>query len=291
MVEYMLGSYLVKTGRMDKRQLSLVLDKMDSVRVKLGLIAVSEGFMTFTQAEEVNTLQSVMDKRFGDIAVEKGYLTEEQVGKLLRQQGNTYLTFAQTLVDEGIAKLEEFDELLEQFRKDGGYTISELDAIRTDDVDAIVPIMMQDEMGSLTDLVGTAIRTVIRLIDRHACLEKAIEYKVDSFAPASLQELQMQDGSEYSFFTEDDGGLLELASFFGQMDFEKLDEDALDSAAELLNCINGLYASAQSKAGRVIELMPPVYSNEEVKLSAAHKYLVPFIVEGKRFYFGVAKTN
>ena len=46
MVEYMLGNYLVETGKITKEQLIDVINKQDSVRVKLGLLAVSEGLMT-----------------------------------------------------------------------------------------------------------------------------------------------------------------------------------------------------------------------------------------------------
>lgn len=290
MVENMLGSYLVEKGKIDDRQLEAILDKMDSVRVKLGLIAVSEGFMTFAQAEEVNNLQSVMDKRFGDIAVEKGYLTDAQVGKLLKQQGNTYLTFAQTVVDEGIVQMSELDDLLEQYRTDKGFTNSELEAIKSDDVDAIVPAMLAEGMEELSELVGTAMRTIIRLIDRHASMDKAFATGDGSFAKTSMQEMQGTETSEYSFMVEKNGGLLAVASFFGQMDFEELDEDALDATAELINCINGLYASAMSKQGTFLELMPPQYSIEGVEVKADNKYLIPFIVEGKQFYFGVAKT-
>ena len=58
----------------------------EKIRVKLGLIAVSEGMLTLDQADAINRMQQVMDKRFGDIAVEKGYLTEAQVNSLLKMQ-------------------------------------------------------------------------------------------------------------------------------------------------------------------------------------------------------------
>ena len=72
---------------MYKRQ---ILNEQQKVRVKLGLIAVAEGLMTQEEADRVNQLQAVMDRRFGDIAVEKGYLTEGQVNSLLKKQGNAY---------------------------------------------------------------------------------------------------------------------------------------------------------------------------------------------------------
>ena len=111
MVESIIGSYLVDSGRITRQQFRAALDKMDSVRVKLGLIAVSEGFMTFAQAEEVNRLQAMCDKRFGDIAVEKGYLTDEQVGKLLKRQGDAYLTFIQALEDDKLITIGELSNV------------------------------------------------------------------------------------------------------------------------------------------------------------------------------------
>ena len=71
MVEYILGNYLVETGKLTEEQLETVVAKQDETRVKLGLLAVSEGIMTIEQAEKVNQLQSTMDKIFGDIAVEQ----------------------------------------------------------------------------------------------------------------------------------------------------------------------------------------------------------------------------
>ena len=49
MVDYILGNYLVDSGKLTEEQLKDTLDKQDSVRVKLGLIAVAEGMMTLEQ--------------------------------------------------------------------------------------------------------------------------------------------------------------------------------------------------------------------------------------------------
>ena len=84
MVEYILGSFLLDTGRIDEKMLRELIKKQDDTRVKLGLIAVAEGMMTLDQINEVNILQSAMDQMFGDIAVAKGYLTDEQVDYLLK---------------------------------------------------------------------------------------------------------------------------------------------------------------------------------------------------------------
>ena len=86
MVENILGSYLVKCGKISKEQLQDAIKKQDETRVKLGLLAVTEGILTIEQAEYINRLQATEDKRFGDIAVERGLLTEEQILNLLKKQ-------------------------------------------------------------------------------------------------------------------------------------------------------------------------------------------------------------
>ena len=60
MVEYILGNYLVGSGKLTEEQLEVVVGQLDKIRVKLGLIAVAEGMMTLAQADEVNRLQSVI---------------------------------------------------------------------------------------------------------------------------------------------------------------------------------------------------------------------------------------
>ena len=100
MFDQIFGNYLVSSGKISKEQFADVLESEGKIRVKLGLIAVAEKLMTEAQAEEVNKLQAIMDRRFGDIAVEEGYLTEGQVETLLKKQGNAYLAFAQALENQ-----------------------------------------------------------------------------------------------------------------------------------------------------------------------------------------------
>lgn len=287
MVEYILGNYLVDTGKITKEQLKATLEKQDSVRVKLGLIAVSEGMMTLEQADEVNRLQAIMDQRFGDIAVSKGYLTDEQIGKLLKMQGNSYLMFVQTLVDNGYASMEELDQLVNDFRQANGYSNSEMDAFKSDDVDRIIPLLIPDEGKQYADVIAIAVKTIIRLIDRHVYIGNAA--MVNAF-PSENQVSQALEGTDgiIDCFSERDGALLNVCSVFGKEDFAKLDMDSLDAAGEFLNCINGLYASALSPKGKFLELMPPDYTDVTSQAKAAI-CRVPIFVGDHGLYFTVAE--
>lgn len=288
MVEYILGNYLVESGKITAEQLRQTMKEQDSVRVKLGLIAVTEGMMTMEQADEVNRLQSVMDQRFGDIAVTKGYLSEEQISKLLKEQGNNYLMFIQALVDKKLMLMEELEWLLNDFRQKNGYSNSELEDIKSDDVDRIVPLLLPEEAKQYTEIICTAVRTMIRLIDRHIYIGRAA--MVDGFpADAKVSQTLAGENGFMDCLSERDGALLKVCSVFGQEEFTRLDLDSLDAAGELLNCINGMYVSGLSRQGRFLELMPPEYeeSAERVRLDTVCR--IPIFVEGHGLYFTVAE--
>lgn len=284
MVEYILGDYLVEIGRMTDIQLETIVEKMDKVRVKLGLIAVVEGMMTLEQADEVNRLQATMDKRFGDIAVEKGYLTDEQIGNLLKTQGNTYLAFSQALVDAGIMNLEEMDDILEGFRIKHSFSKSDMEMLKSDDPDKIVPLYLSPETLEFGEWIGVAVRTMIRCIDRHIYVGKA-ELVNTAFISKGVMQTLEGEGGKTAVFEEIQEGLLAVSVIFGQADFAELDEDALDAAGEFLNCINGLYASAQSQKGTSLELLPPEFIEDDKEIVSKKICCIPIFVKEKELNF------
>lgn len=291
MVEYLLGNYLVNQGKMTKEQLEIVIEKQDETRVKMGLLAVSEGMMTVEQAETVNRLQASMDKRFGDIAVEKGYLTEEQISNLLKKQGNAYLTFAQVLVNEGILKLQELEEMMDGFQKENGFTKSDMDDLRSDEPERIVPLFLPPEAMGCKDVVGVMVRTMIRCVDRHVYIGKAAIQDELTVQKSAFQKMvgfsanvngcrEMETG-----FAEVDGGLLAITSAFCKEEFELDKDDLLDAAGEILNCVNGLYVSALSRSGVDSELLPPIAIEQQTVLREHGICSIPVYLKDKQALF------
>ncbi len=287
MVEYILGNYLVESGKITKEDLAKVLEKQDQVRVKLGLIAVAEGMLTLEQAEEINKLQAVQDMRFGDIAVSKGYLTDEQVTKLLNKQGDSYMMFVQSLVDLEYISMDDMDKVIEEFKKDRGYGNSEIDAIKSNEVERIVALFIPDECKAFTDVISTAVRTLIRLIDRHTYVGKAEAVAEFPNEQCVSQTMVGKDGLA-DCFSEGCGALLKTASVYGQEEFSQIDADSLDAAGELLNCINGLYASAMSRDGKFLELNPPEY-NAVSSQATSGLCRMPIYIGDTCMYFTVGK--
>lgn len=287
MVEYILGNYFVEAGKITTEQLKMIIERQDSVRVKLGLIAVSEGMMTLEQADDVNLLQTIKDMRFGDIAIEEGYLNQEQVEKLLQKQGNAYLVFIQNLLDEELVTMEELDWLLDDFRRVNGYSNADFEDIKSDDIDRILPLLLPSEAVPYQALIGTVVRTMIRLVDRHIYVGRPVmvsDFPKEGFV---LQKLEGNSGIA-DCFAERNGALLKVSSIFGQEMFEKLDMNALDAAGELLNCSNGLYVSELSQQGQFLELLPPEYARIE---NVSEICRLPIFIGNLGLYFTVGKLK
>ena len=283
MVEYILGNYLIQSGKLTDEYFNGIIGKLDKIHVKLGIIAVAEGMMTIEQADEINQLQSVVDKRFGDIAIEKGYLTEAQISNLLKAQGNTFMTFIQALVNEGFINLREIDNILEAFRIKNSFSKTDMEILKRDDTDVVITLFLTPETLKYQDIISTAIRTIIRCIDRHVYIGKASLLDGVTLHNASIQYVEGENGF-VSAFAEKNGGLLELASIFGQEQFAYINDDSLDAAGEFLNCINGLYVSALSQRGEILELMPPQLVAGSAKISG-QVCSIPIFIKDKQFDF------
>lgn len=264
MVEYILGNYLVETGKIKKDDLLKVLESLNETRVKMGLLAVTEGMMTIEQAEAVNQLQATMDKRFGDIAVEKGYLTDEQISNLLKKQGNTYLAFAQALVNADLLQMKDLEEVMDGFQQKNGFAKSDMEDLRSDEPERIVPLFLPGEAMVCKDMAGLIIRTLIRCVDRHIYMGKAAVIDKITMQKGAFQKITDFTAPVAGFeeielgFVEEDGGLMAMTTAFCKESEPLEEEDALDAAGEFLNWVNGLYATSLSRTGMDSELMPPV---------------------------------
>lgn len=257
MVSSIVGNYLMEKGLLTGEQFRNILNEQQKVRVKLGLIAVAEGLMTQEEADRVNQLQAVMDRRFGDIAVEKGYLTEGQVNSLLKKQGNAYLAFAQAMENQQLMTIEQLEQILLDYRCENNFTASDMDALKSDDVDSILPLFLPVDSEAYYGIAGTAVRTLMRLVDTGLYPDKAYIMQKTEDENGALQKVEGEKGFVSALGGK--GNALQFtASVFGQEEFVSVDEDALDAIGELLNCINGLYVS-ECKDGSSLELMPPSF--------------------------------
>ena len=280
MLANLFGDYLVANGKLTSQELDDIKASLGKNRVKLGLIAVSEGLLDQKKAEEIRRKQAVMDKRFGDIAIELGYLNSQQVSHLLDMQGNAYMQFCQAVTDGQYMTIEELDKAFDQMANEYNIDASDRDEVKADDIDIIINNLMKGMEETSLDLLSVFVRTLNRLISTDILVksyETVASYKRDCLA------YQCLDGDYHSIITlgGKDEGLILVASIFGSETFEKVDLDSLDSIGEFLNIVNGLYATSLSYRNINVELMAPVLSDKETSLPDENLYLVPISINGK----------
>jgi len=280
MINQLFGNYLVKAGMLSLDQLERAFETQKKVRVKLGLIAVTEKLMTLEQSEEVNRLQAVMDKRFGDIAVEKGYLTDEQVSRLLGLQGNQYLTFAQAVTDNGFMTLKEFESAFNDYQRALAFTLTDMEALKSGDSDRIVPLFLPGDCEEIqVEHILVAVRTILRLIDNDAYVGRASWISSVQSKGVAFQCLA-GDSKAALGFIGDEEALIAVAEAFAHEEFNKVDLDSLDSVAEFINCINGMFAT-KIASKLFVDMLPPIYREETVNVTGGRMLKLPVFVNGK----------
>ncbi len=279
MVSSIIGKYLLDNGLITFEQLNDLIKEQRRTRVKLGLIAVAEGLLMPEEAERINNLQSVMDMRFGDIAIEKGYLTEGEVEALLKKQGNAYLTFAQALENQQLMSVDQLEMYMMDFQREYQLTIADMEDLKSDDIDRILPLYIPPNSDRYLNVAGTALRTIIRCVDSETYPERAYRIKSKKEEHCVLQYVE----GEYCFtcgIAGDDAAMLTVAEIFGKEKFEKVDRDSLDAIGELLNCINGLYASSLSRVGVPMDLCPPEYFAGAGEIVNENMMIIPLHIKG-----------
>lgn len=275
------GDYLLKKGKISHSLLMDVLRQQDTSHIKLGLIAVAEKLLTSKQAEELNELQKHEDRRFGDIAIEKGYLKREDVEYLLKLQGNPYIKFVQALTEKNIMTLEQIEEALEEFKKDNGFSDADLVALKSGDIDRIIPLFVKTSVPFAGECISLAIRNIVRFANSNIMLKKSYTVREYSFPSLAYQQLVGLHNIFVAFAGEDEA-LLSIASPFAKMEFEAMDEDAFDSVCEFINCSNGLFASKLSRENIHIDMTPPNYAQNKALKCDGNIYVVPIIINGKQ---------
>ncbi|MBQ8913558.1 MAG: hypothetical protein IJ054_05895 [Lachnospiraceae bacterium] len=279
------GKYLMDEGVIPEEYYYGLIEATKNSKVKMGILAVEAGLMTEEQAAEVNLLQQQQDKKFGDIAIEKGYLSDDDVADLLDEQGDSYLLYLQAIIESGLMDMDSFKEHLLEYRRAKKLTPNDLEAIKSGDVDRIVPVFMKDNSIPLQvkEYVYLTSRNIVRFIDRFFRMdrvEKLTEYEAEYIAAQSLHG----DSSYLTAFAGSKEGLKAIADGFvdsmsgGAKD---LSYDALDVACEFLNVNNGLYITGLSNNNVDEVTDSPIMKSEKSKItSIGDIYKVPLYIEG-----------
>ncbi len=287
MFEQFFGNYLVGRGKLSKEELNRVIQKQKETRAKLGLIAVAEKLLTAQEAEEVNEIQGRLDRRFGDIAVDKGFLTAKQVEHLLNLQGNPYLCFVQSITEAGFMTVEEVEAELANYQEENGFTMTDMEALKSGDVDRIAPLFIPDWHVLYFEYITLTFRMISRILHipfYFGKVRKQTEYEIECMG---VQELK---GAHDLFagLSGKNNNLLVIAENFAREKFEGVNDDAFDAVCEFINCINGMFASNLSGRNIDLEICVPCWYQNRILSSKNQFYVVPLYFDDKEVDLVVA---
>lgn len=286
MFSHIFGNYLVEQGVLTEELLESCLEEQYVTRVKLGVIAEAEGFMSKEQADEVNMLQQNQDRKFGDIAIEKGYLTREQLEMVLKQQGNQYMKFLQMLVSKANLSIQTIDTYINNFKEAYGFSGLEVNAIKSNEIGAIVPLFASTAKPYITELVGLVVRNISRFISTRVYIERIRPVEEFDYLYLTGQKAVGDYEIYVALACDDKDSFLQFASAYAKEEFRFMKGEVFDVIGEFLNCVDGMFAAKISNRGIVIDLFPAVtYANQTAKGQA---YIVPIMINKKNINLYIA---
>ena len=281
MFSQLFGEFLAKKNVITHEALIEILEQQSMTRVKLGTIAVAAGYLTEAQAEEINYLQTQQDKRFGDIALDKGYITVGQLSELLDQQGNAFMKFLQILTEKDCISLNELDGYLSEFQKSEGFSDEEMQALKKDDIDGIVPVFAFSAKPFVTELTALVLRNITRFVTTDFYIGRI--HRVENYEYECLAGQKMiGDHQIYTAFGSSGelDGILALASGYAREAYTKLDSAVFDALGEFTNICSGLLATGLSEKGIDVDMESPfAYEKQQVEGTG---YVVPIYLRGDK---------
>lgn len=280
MFDRIFASFLVEEGKLSEQNVEVIFSTKEERRARLGVIAVSEKAISIDQAEEINQLQAIYDKRFGDIAVENGYLSVEQVERLLDLQGNGFLTFVQAIIDHGCLTMDEINDALVTYQKKYSLTLGDMENLKSCEIERIVPIFFYKQPEFLIELGGILLRTLYRLVDYRVYIRKPYLATEVPYTHLAMQEL-FGENAILNAIIGDITVLQETAIGFAGAEYINSTEDTLDALCELINCVNGMFATKKSRENVDLDMKVPEFCTNPGVLKGASLLCIPVIIFDK----------
>ncbi|MDR3230032.1 MAG: response regulator [Synergistaceae bacterium] len=283
MFDLFFGRYLLEKKYVTLPQLRSMLERLKSVRVRVGVLAIHAGLMSGEQVERIVKMQRNLDVPFGTLAVQEGLLEESRLNHLLKEQNESCLSLGQLMVDDGLATYEQLEKLFREYSRDSGLLPSEIEALNRNNVNDVLESFFRtadDDLDMYRMYVQLFLKNVIRFISRDVRFDRMRTRQAllcqnlvfQKFEPASAGAGKKEVICGVAGSTSD---LLEFARLFTSVSSLGLDELARDAVCEFLNLQNGLYLSQLSERG--VEMRPrPSEYRRDVTVKGTSVLQVPF---------------
>lgn len=275
------GNFLLSKHAVTSNQILRAIQNQHAKHLRLGTLAIHEGYMSASQVDEIFVQQTHTDRRFGELAIQAGYLTMEQLNALLEAQTPNYLLIGQALVDDGALTNAQLEQYIQEYHADS--QLNELE-VTGEQQDNLVELVRQMFLISSESIPEYAIRYVkllfnnlIRFIGEDFMPLNPILCTDMDLAYCSSQALY-GDFAINSYLETSEETAIAFASRYVNDEFSEFDDYVKASIDDFLNLHNGLFVVNMSNEYSVeLNLEAPMIM-ENVHISTTDDtYLLPVV--------------
>jgi len=289
MVAQIVGNYLIERGIVTRGQMLIIQKERKKVRARLGLVAISEGYMTQDEVNQIYAeMDEVSDRLFAEIAEERNYMTGGQIRMLAHKQNESFLCFAQALENQKLIDFETLNKVMHEFPIVNNEF--QLDDLKSNDINRIVPLFMPQEADEYVEAVLCAVKFLEQKVDSNIYPVKA--YLTDKL-DATNGVFQFAKGEkEYAYaLVAKAKEMTTLATCYMHERYEEINEELLDIISEIVNKISSSYAAEISQDGVLVDLTPPQPYTEMNEVRSKEMLVVELTVKYEIFYLLVSMTS
>ncbi|MDF2565195.1 MAG: hypothetical protein K0Q53_1590 [Massilibacillus sp.] len=252
MLSQFLAQYLFNKDLLSSEQVLEILEKDKFQRVAPGVVALHKGLLSAEQIERIQKIQIDQDKLFGEVAVNEGLLTEQQVGSILAAREDSNLSVAQAIISRGFMTLAELGKVLKEYRDNNQLSIHE--SFSKSEFNQICCTDFEEVRELYVEYTELFLEALVKFVDIEGVLVSSTEIKSKGkwlITQRMNGELDLGTGLLLA-----DEVLLKIAQQYSKEAMDEVDQLALDSVAEFLNVVNGLFVVHLSNRNLDVDLQP-----------------------------------
>ncbi len=289
MLTQFFGNYLLEKQVITSEQLLEALAHKHNNVQSLDSLALSSGYMTQEEIEDVHNMQTIKDVEFVRLALHMGYLTISQASELEEAQHFGYLLLGRSIIELGFCTQEEMAKIIADYEFDYQLSFSNCLNFDKDKIEEMIHHYYQfpdnDEFNPAESYAVLLIRNLIRFVGDDFRLSGRLE-KLPSLP--DMEEITQNITGDLTGNTAIIGYKNFLNLFANRYACEALggdDEYIVAALQDFLNLHNGLFSvNLSADHDLEVELAPAeVYAADIDNL--AYQYILPIEFTFGTVYF------
>jgi len=252
MLRQFLAQYLFNKDLLSSEQVLEILEQDKFQRVAPGVVALHKGLLSAEQIERIQKIQINQDKLFGEVAVSEGLLTEQQVGSILAAREDSNLSVAQAIISRGFMSLAELGKALEEYRDNNQLSIHE--SFSKSEFNKICCRDFEEVRELYVEYTELFLEALVKFLDIEGVIVASTEIESkEKWLITQRMNGEVDLGTGLLLIDE---VVLKIAEQYSKEAIDGVDQFALDSVAEFLNVVNGLFVIALSNRNLDVDIQP-----------------------------------